>query len=509
MPQLTVDARQLPAALLVAGVSALVYFLAKFYAARRQVWKMQRDGLPMPPFSLLAGHFPVLGKIMRSLPPDSIVHNIMWRISEGFPGGIYYINLWPFAGMVMVISDADAASQLEGPILAKGADIVEPLERITGGRSLLTMKGGEWKRWRRLFNPGFSPSYMMGLAPAIADEVAVFRKNLLERCSKGRSDVFQLEELTLKLTFDIIGSVVLDAQLRNQLKVHHLAEALRKQWFNGRRLDRYVAEEIDHRLAERFEGKPSPNGETRSKSVASLFIDEYLKEFGDEGLKSKEMIKKIITPQVRLFLFAGHDTTSGTLQYCYYVLSQYPQVHSRVVAEVDDVFGPDASLVQDKIHDDPQVLNRIPYTTAFIKEVLRIFPPAAAMRQGQSDVNITLSLAIHRNPRHWKDPDVCVPERWLVGPEDPLYPPKGAWRPFEWGPRSCIGQTLAMVELRVALVMTAREFNIKPAYDEWDRIHPRRGNKTVNGDRAYQTVKGGGGAHPADGFPVTVELREP
>ncbi|TEA19169.1 putative sterigmatocystin biosynthesis P450 monooxygenase stcS [Colletotrichum sidae] len=548
MPQLTVDARQLPAALLVAGVSALVYFLAKFYVARRQVWKMQRDGLPMPPFSFLAGHFPVLGKIMRSLPPDSIIHNIMWRISEDFPGGIYYINLWPFAGTVMVISDADAASQLEGPILAKGADIVEPLERITGGRSLLTMQGGEWKRWRRLFNPGFSPSYMMGLAPAIADEVAVFRKNLLERCLKGRSDVFQLEELTLKLTFDIIGSVVLDAQLRNQLKVHHLAEALRKQvewtsmreplhpltkyltvrplvqWFNGRRLDRYVAEEIDHRLAERFEGKPSPSGETRSKSVASLFIDEYLKEFGDEGLKSREVIKKIITPQVRLFLFAGHDTTSGTLQYCYYVLSQYPQVHSRVVAEVDDVFGPDASLVQDKIHDDPQVLNRIPYTTAFIKEVLRIFPPAAAMRQGQSDVNIvdadgrvyptvgcnvwTLSLAIHRNPRHWKDPDVCVPERWLVGPEDPLYPPKGAWRPFEWGPRSCIGQTLAMVELRVALVMTAREFNIKPAYDEWDRIHLRRGIKTVNGDRAYQAVKGGGGAHPADGFPVTVELRE-
>ncbi|KAI0520761.1 hypothetical protein F5B22DRAFT_644507 [Xylaria bambusicola] len=72
------------------------------------------------------------------------------------------------------------------------------------------------------------------------------------------------------------------------------------------------------------------------------------------------------------------------------------------------------------------------------------------------------------------------------------------------GERSCIGQTLAQMELKVALVMTMRTFDIIPAYAEWDGLHPKKGIKTVNGNRAYQAEMGGGGAHPADGFPVLV-----
>ncbi|KAK1445970.1 AflN/verA/monooxygenase [Colletotrichum melonis] len=428
---------------------------------------------------------------METLPSDSIIHNIMWKISEDYSNGIFYLSLWPFSGTMMVLADADAASQLDSLALGKGLDIIDPIEKVTGGKSLLTMKGDEWKHWRRLFNPGFSAGYMMGLTSVIADEVGIFRQKLLVKCTTGQSEVFLLEDLTLKMTFDIIGSVVL--------------------------------------LAERSANLSNSNDTTRSKSIASLFIDDYLKELGEGNLGKREnpdttqQIKHIITPQVRLFLFAGHDTTSSTLLYCYYLFSQNPEIISRTIAEHNEVFGTDPSQVQDKIHKDPQLLNMIPYTVAFIKEVLRIFAPAGAMRQGRSNVQIidadgrvlptegcnvwTLVQAIHHNPKYWKDPDACIPERWLVGPEDPLYPHKGAWRPFEWGPRNCIGQTLALLELRIALVMTVREFVIKPAYEDWDKLHPKSGIRSVKGNRAYQAVKGGGGAHPADGFPVRIGLR--
>jgi cytochrome P450 len=55
----------------------------------------------------------------------------------------------------------------------------------------------------------------------------------------------------------------------------------------------------------------------------------------------------------------------------------------------------------------------------------------------------TVHEDLHRNPAYWPDPDTYRPERWLVGPEDPLDPPKGAWRTFEHGPRTCIRQNLA------------------------------------------------------------------
>lgn len=61
--------------------------------------------------------------------------------------------------------------------------------------------------------------------------------------------------------------------------------------------------------------------------------------------------------------------------------------------------------------------------------------------------------AVHRNPRLWPRADEFLPERWLGRPGDPLYPCKGAWRPFETGSRNCIGQTLALAEIKTVLVM--------------------------------------------------------
>jgi len=93
-----------------------------------------------------------------------------------------------------------------------------------------------------------------------------------------------------------------------------------------------------------------------------------------------------------------------------------------------------------------------------------------------------------------------------VGPEHPLYPVKGAWRPFEFGPRSCVGQNLVTLDITTVLVMTLREFDVKGAYEEWDArgLGKSKGVKMVNGERAYQISVGA--AHPADGFPCRVQL---
>jgi cytochrome P450 len=254
-------------------------------------------------------------------------------------------------------------------------------------------------------------------------------------------------------------------------------------------------------------------------------MDKYLDDVEDEDEVSKTAFKQLAKPQLRLFLYAGHDTTSSTLLYSYLLLSRHPAVLSKVRAEHDKVFGSKFSLdsITRTITDDPTLLNQLPYTLAVIKEVLRLFPPAGIMRNGRSDVFLAdeqgqryptegchiwmLSLAMHHNPEVFVQPEDFIPDRWLVGPEDPLHPKKASWRPFEWGPRACIGQTLAQLELKVALVMTARMFDITPAYEEWDKLHPRKGIKTVDGNRAYQAEMGGGGAHPVDGFPVKITLR--
>lgn len=289
-------------------------------------------------------------------------------------------------------------------------------------------------------------------------------------------------------------------------------------WLNGWRMDRYISEQIDTHLASTDASSAS------NPSIIDILVeDRYAGEDALTSAASIKEMKSILIPQVRAFLFGGHDTTSSTLLYCYHVLEEHPGVLSRVLAEHDQVFGADASECQAIINKDPYILNKIPYTTAVIKEVLRLFPPAASMRIGRPGAVIhdeqgreypiegcnvwTLTHAIHHNPRFWPEPEAFIPERWLVDEHHHLHPVKGAWRPFQHGPKNCLGQPLAMLELKICLVMTLRELSITSAYEAWDEMHPRKGIKTTFGNRAYQAEKGGGGAHPADGFPVTLTRR--
>jgi cytochrome P450 len=262
-----------------------------------------------------------------------------------------------------------------------------------------------------------------------------------------------------------------------------------------------------------------------SKSIISLALSDFMKEKGLEGSdKVDTEFRDIAAAQLRLFLFAGHDTTSSTLIYCYHLLATHPESMVRICAEHNEVFGTDREGTYQTLLQKSQLLNQLPYTLAVIKEALRLFPPASGFRAGRSYINIVddngkiyptegcsvwaMHLIIQRNPKYWKDPNSFIPERWLVGPDHPLYPVKGAWRPFEFGPRNCLGQTLAVMELKVVLAMTIRDFEIQPAYDQWDEKLNATHIRTVLGNRAYQVEGGGGGAHPADRYPCKVSIRD-
>ena len=93
---------------------------------------------------------------------------------------------------------------------------------------------------------------------------------------------------------------------------------------------------------------------------------------------------------------------------------------------------------------------------------------------------------VHRDPAYWPQPERFWPERWLEPPGDPIHPVEGAWRPFEYGPRNCIGQELAMLEMKIIMVLTLRKFSIKPVSEELDRQKPSKGVRIVNGERGYQ-----------------------
>jgi len=297
-------------------------------------------------------------------------------------------------------------------------------------------------------------------------------------------------------------------------------------WWNGRQMDRYIGNELDKRYSEY---KADRDGK-RTKAVIDLVLQAYLPE--NNRTKSTPSSDKLdpefrafAISQIRLFVFVGHDSTSSTICYILHLLATHAEALAQVRQEHDQILGTNLSEVPSLLRNQSHLTNNLPYTTAVIKESLRLFAPGGASRAGQPGVDIiddqgnrcptdhtaavfTIHTEMHRAPAYWTQPDVFLPERWLVTPGHELYPVKGAYRAFEIGPRNCVAQGFVMTELRVVLACVVRQFDFQPAYQEWDRLYApgKEGAlKTYRGERAYQIEEGA--AHPAEHYPCRVSVR--
>ena len=310
------------------------------------------------------------------------------------------------------------------------------------------------------------------------------------------------------------------------LRIYHPLRRF-KLWFHSRRISNY----LNCHLGDRLRSLPFKQTvfDASNKSAFELAIDSIRRgSIVDQGKPpSVSTVEAMIIDHIKFLIFAGHDSVSSSICFAYYLLFRNPEVRQRVRMEHDTVFGTNTSQTGALIAEQSHLLNQLPYTLAVIKETLRLFPVASTPRKGERGFYVTDSdgrqyptegflvwcvhHAIGRNPDLWPLPDSFIPERFLVSEDDPLFPCKGAWRPFEYGPRNCMGQEMALMEMKIVLAMTIRSFEIDVVYDEFDRLKPKDGPRQVNGDRAYQTEIGG--SQPIDGLPCRVRLmsrkREP
>jgi len=195
------------------------------------------------------------------------------------------------------------------------------------------------------------------------------------------------------------------------------------------------------------------------KDLLSRFIcmkDEDDKPYSDQYLRD------IIINA----LLAGRDTTSQLLLWGLYLLSQNPDKEAKLLEEI-----------QNTLENEPpnyENTKNMKYLKAVLDETLRQFPPVPIDRKtAQSDDVLPNGMFVPKGTivfwslfvmgrmhNYYENPLAFVPERWLT--ED--QPKHKAFMPFLFGPRICLGQTMAYTQAKVVmcLLLPLFQFHVVP-----------------------------------------------
>ncbi|KAL1123288.1 hypothetical protein AAG570_002374, partial [Ranatra chinensis] len=201
-----------------------------------------------------------------------------------------------------------------------------------------------------------------------------------------------------------------------------------------------------------------------SAKTRKAFLDNLIDyEYKNPGSLSRSDIME----EVDTFMFEGHDTTSSAVTFSLFVIGTYPDVQEKIVAELYDIFGESDRNVEMKD------LKQMEYLEKVIKETLRMYPSVPHIsRMLTNDIKLddnrtlpagtNVSLLIYhmnRNPRFYPDPEKFDPERFSEDEVQKRHP--FAYIPFSAGPRNCIGQKFAMMELKVILSTILRKLQVE------------------------------------------------
>src|SRR5436309_10715272 len=165
--------------------------------------------------------------------------------------------------------------------------------------------------------------------------------------------------------------------------------------------------------------------------------------------------------------FTGPSTPAAWLTYG---LATRPDVEEKLIAEIDAITGGDPDY--DLRYDD---LMALPYTTAVIKETMRIYPPMPvtirrSLKDGtlgryrirKGDIILVGTLAAQRDPRYWgPEPDRFDPEQFTM--DKIAGRPRHAFIPFSVGKRQCMAQEVTFMMLRVVLFEVYRRYRLRLA----------------------------------------------
>jgi cytochrome P450 len=318
----------------------------------------------------------------------------------------------------------------------------------------MVSEGEQWRRQRRMIQPAFHRDMIARMFDHIYQANAELLDKWVARANERQEiNVTQdMSDVTLNIVLRSIFSDDLEAivashsanpfTLLTEETERNLAFA-----YKFRALSKPIMECVTRRRAQ------NPD---RSDLLAMLMAARDRKS--GEPMPDKQLLDEVMT-----LIIAGHETTASALNWMWYLLSQHPDVEQRLHQEIDALPAAPASMDE---------VTQLSYTRQVIEETLRLYPPGWLLtrRSIESDTiggypitpNTDVFISpyiVHRHPAFWHEPERFDPARFASSEASRRN--RFCYLPFALGPRACIGEHFAMVEMMLHTAMLARHIRLR------------------------------------------------
>lgn len=336
------------------------------------------------------------------------------------------------------------------------------------GHGLFTSNGSYWLKQRRAIQPGFHKKKLEKIADVMVREIDRYMTNVLDVYADKEQEIDLVEEMTtlaLKvLTKSLFGQdfaedsiyafgdsvdfarhYVLDEIRKPYLKIWYYLNGMHNQNKKQKNIrNKIILELIEER---RISGK-------QMDDLLDMLLSVRYKD--GSAMTDQQLLDEVIV----LFI-AGHDTSAVTMAWAWYLLGLHPDIEQKVLQSVKETLGERNPTFADVRHMN--------YPLQVIEETMRLYPAVwfldreplenddidgIPIKKGEDIATSIYSL--HRNPKYWPNPNQFDPERFSFENKKNQVP--FSYMPFGGGPRLCIGQNFAQMEMQFMLVMLLRRY---------------------------------------------------
>ncbi len=323
------------------------------------------------------------------------------------------------------------------------------------GQGLFTSEGDFWRNQRRLAQPAFHRKQIA----SYADIMETCTKEMLAQW-KSKGEIELCSEMT-QLTLRVISQCILGLDLNEkegavqkhlpyalQFMVKRITSAMNApMWLPTDSNKRFqtAVKALDNDIQAIILAKRKKLGEDLLSTLIKATDEETGQGMSDEQLRD----------EVMTFFLAGHETSAISLCWTIQLLLEHEECLEKLVKELESAKD-----------NDLGTLLSLPYLDACIKESLRLRSPIWILGREalgpdhigdhqieQGDSIIFSPFLMHQHPDYWMRPKDFVPERFMQDI------PEKAYLPFGAGPRTCIGEHFAMMEIKLILANMLKAFD--------------------------------------------------